>query len=232
MGGQDLSCHLCGKAEESDIHIFFECPVAKKIWFGCSWCLRTDEVHPTNSEDILKFVLDPPPYGQRHEEAFEHCSIKLAITIEAIWNLRNTVAHDNGKVNHRTIINNLELRVQEHIAATCNGESLKPQGPLRSSCPPIGTIKLNVDAAVLKDHTQLAVVARDDQGQVLKAWSKEHILCQPMQAEASAIQWALNLAKDDRFENIILEGDAKICFDALNEISFAANWDPLVIICN
>ncbi len=84
MGGQDLSCHLCGKAEESDIHIFFECPVAKKIWFGCSWCLRTDEVHLTNSEDILKFVLDPPPYGQRHEEAFEHCSIKLAITIEAI----------------------------------------------------------------------------------------------------------------------------------------------------
>ncbi len=48
------------------------------------------------------------------------------------------MAHDNGKVNHRTIINNLELRVQEHIAATCNGESLKPQGPLRSSCPPIG----------------------------------------------------------------------------------------------
>jgi hypothetical protein len=51
------------------------------------------------------------------------------------------------------------------------------------------------------------VVARDDQGQVLKAWSKEHILCQPMQAEASAILWALNLAKDESFENIIVEGE-------------------------
>ena len=90
-------------------------------------------------------------------------------------------------------------------------------------------IKLNVDALVLTDHTNRAVVARDDQGQVLKAWSKE---CQPMQAESSAILWASNLAKPERFENIVVEGDANVCFDALNGNSCAAHWDASAIICN
>jgi hypothetical protein len=90
-------------------------------------------------------------------------------------------------------------------------------------------IKLNVDTLVLTDHTNLAVVARDDQGQVLKAWSKE---CQPMQAESSAILWASNLAKPERFENIVVEGDANVCFDALNGNSWAAHWDASAIICN
>jgi hypothetical protein len=93
-------------------------------------------------------------------------------------------------------------------------------------------IKLNVDTLVLTDHTNLAVVAGDDQGQVLKAWSKEYILCQPMQAESSAILWASNLAKPERFENIVVEGDANVCFDALNGNSWAAHWDASAIICN
>jgi hypothetical protein len=48
-----------------------------------------------------------------------------------------------------------------------------------------------VDAAVAIDHTSLAV-ARDEQGRVIKAWTKEHDLCEPTQAEAYAIFGLLN----------------------------------------
>ena len=54
-----------------------------------------------------------------------------------------------------------------------------------------------MDAAVASDHTSLAVVARDEQGQMIKAWTKEHDLCEPIQAETYAIFWALELASSE-----------------------------------
>ena len=77
-------------------------------------------------------------------------------------------------------------------------------------------IKLNVDAAVSKDHTILAVVARDTKGEILKAWTTDHQLCEPGQAEAETILWALKLALTEKFNKIIVVGDAKACFDFLN----------------
>ena len=155
IGGQDTLCHLCGAAEESDIHLFFECSIAKAIWFGCNWSLRSDRVHIDTSEEIVKRVLDPLPrralYGMGNKELVEQCSYKMALTLEAIWNLRNLVAHKNEKVNILTTINCLELKVQEHLAANCGGEDLRPQGNFKWSCPPSRVIKLNVDAAVLKE---------------------------------------------------------------------------------
>jgi ribonuclease HI len=38
----------------------------------------------------------------------------------------------------------------------------------------------------------------------------------PTVAEASAIAWALELAKDKNFKDVVIKGDAKVCIDALN----------------
>lgn len=76
------------------------------------------------------------------------------------------------------------------------------------------------------------MVARSDNGQALKAWVKEYILCDPLRAEASAIFWALKLVDEEKFQQIIVEGDSKICFDNLNEVSFNVNWNVSGIIRN
>ena len=62
-----------------------------------------------------------------------------------------------------------------------------PQGNAKWACPASGVIKLNVDAAFLKDDTRLAVIARDKYGKVIKAWAKEHILCDSIMVEAFSI---------------------------------------------
>ena len=59
------------------------------------------------------------------------------------------------------------------------------------------------------------MVAINEFGEALKVWTKIHDLCSPTQAEATAIQWALNFAKDENWSNIVVEGDSKICLDAL-----------------
>ena len=40
-------------------------------------------------------------------------------------------------------------------------------------------------------------------------------LLEPIVAEASAILWALQLALEETHQNVMVEGDSKLCFDAL-----------------
>jgi ribonuclease HI len=60
------------------------------------------------------------------------------------------------------------------------------------------------------------VIARDNYGEILKAWSKIIPTEDPLVAKASAILWAMEIAKSEGYRSIAVEGDAKICFDALN----------------
>ena len=88
----------------------------------------------------------------------------------------------------------------------------------------------NVYAAVSQAFTSLAVVARNDFGEVLKVWAKIHDLCTPTQAEEAAIMWALSLVAAENWGNIIVEGNSKICFDALSKAEEPSNWSISSII--
>ena len=68
------------------------------------------------------------------------------------------------------------------------------------------------------------MVARNEFGKVLKVWTKIHDLCSPTQAESVAIQWALNLANDENWSNIVVERDSKTCLDALSKAEEPSNW--------
>ena len=68
------------------------------------------------------------------------------------------------------------------------------------------------------------MVARNEFGEVLKVWTKIHDLCSPTQAEVAAIQWALNLADEENWSNIVVEGDSKICLDALSKAEEPSDW--------
>ena len=73
-----------------------------------------------------------------------------------------------------------------------------------------------MDAAINSTSTALAVVARDDRGEVVMVWAKTHHLCSTLQAEASTIFWAVQLAKAEGWHQIVIEGNSKLCLDSLN----------------
>jgi hypothetical protein len=56
---------------------------------------------------------------------------------------------------------------------------------------PLGLIKLNVNAAITNDASWIAVVARDENGNLLGLWAKDLELCDPLIAESSAILCAI-----------------------------------------
>uniref|UniRef100_A0A2N9GHK8 RNase H type-1 domain-containing protein n=1 Tax=Fagus sylvatica TaxID=28930 RepID=A0A2N9GHK8_FAGSY len=101
-------------------------------------------------------------------------------------------------------------------------------------CPPTGVINFNVDVAFSNAYATVDVVDRNASGEVLNAWAKEYVCNDPLQVETYAVLWALYLAKDDHHRRIIVEGDAKLCFDVIHDES-SAPWviSPLIgNICN
>jgi ribonuclease HI len=64
-------------------------------------------------------------------------------------------------------------------------------------------------------------VARDEKGLILRCWVDG---CDPLVAQASALVWALQLAYEKHYQRLILEGDSKTCFDALNGSIDDADW--------
>ena len=96
----------------------------------------------------------------------------------------------------------------------------------------MGWIKINTDAAISNNVSALATIARNTKGEVLQVWTKLHISCSPLQAEASAILWAIQLAQSLNWDHIIFEVDAKDCFDPISPLDFSPNWTISNLISN
>ncbi|KAL0000626.1 hypothetical protein SO802_014407 [Lithocarpus litseifolius] len=77
----------------------------------------------------------------------------------------------------------------------------------------------------------LTVIARDHTGTPLKAWIKPYCSCLPAQAEAAAVLWAVNLALAEGWTKVVIEGDAKECFDALSD-RLQPSWVISNFVCD
>ena len=109
----------------------------------------------------------------------------------------------------------LDIRNWEHIHAL-ESATLSPDHSLMFwSSPPLGVIKLSVDAALTLSKASIAVVACNSEGFILKAWAKDFNSIDSLFAEAGAIVWALELDVAERFDKVIIESDAKGCVDDL-----------------
>ena len=83
--------------------------------------------------------------------------------------------------------------------------------------PPPNAIKINVDAAISDQRSTLSVVVRNEKGELLKAWAKHTDGGDTLEANTHAVLWALELALLEGFQDIIIEGDAKLCLYAIGD---------------
>ena len=78
----------------------------------------------------------------------------------------------------------------------------------------------------------MGVIARDHLGEVIRAWGRCRPLCFPLQAEAAALQWAVELASREQWHQVIFEGDANSCFDVLSSSAPSPDWSISTYISN
>jgi hypothetical protein len=60
---------------------------------------------------------------------------------------------------------------------------------------------------------------------MLKAWAKLIHTSDPLVAEASAILWALQIAKVEELSGIIVESGSKMCVDATGLDKAVCDWN-------
>jgi hypothetical protein len=111
----------------------------------------------------------------------------------------------------------LEQRVKEYLPIIHQEATQQLVESIHWTCPSSGMIKLNVNVAISKFHTILAVVVWDEKKKraIIKAWAKDKPLCEPLNVKADAILWAFSLADAKNFKSTIVKGDSKIRLDSL-----------------
>ena len=92
----------------------------------------------------------------------------------------------------------MEVRVADAVGDVGCKEVSNCERQLCWKKPPTGFIKLNVDSAVSQVNTSIAVMAINEAGGVIKAWARTLPKCEPIESEAAAIVWALNLALEEK----------------------------------
>ena len=106
------------------------------------------------------------------------------------------------------------------------------QGSFQNGPSPTNVLKLNVNAALFGGIATLAVIARDDSGSILQCWTKRCYTIDLCFVEAAALLCALELARDNHFPKIMVEGDAKICIEAISASSNTIPWKIFSIVAN
>ena len=80
---------------------------------------------------------------------------------------------------------------------------------------------MNCDAVIGMEHSYVAVVARDWREKLVFACSKKVNTKVP---EAKAFLWAVQLASQMQFKNVIIEGDSNYCVEAVTNNSSSVHW--------
>ncbi|OMP11686.1 reverse transcriptase [Corchorus capsularis] len=97
----DSRCGLCSAHEESQEHLFWNCDVARAVWFGSSLSLRTKAFEQVNIVDWLMQWLaktNPTEVGE------SHFTKEFAVTLWMIWIHKNECLFEGASVNPLTII--------------------------------------------------------------------------------------------------------------------------------
>ncbi|KAK9989403.1 hypothetical protein SO802_029642 [Lithocarpus litseifolius] len=237
IGEGNPNCVLCGENIEYCCHLFIKCNVARALWFASCGGLRSDAISISTNEDIVKFIVSPNsflgPVSTRNKEDNELDSLRMLITLEAIWFMRNQLLHNVGHIDFIEASQLIKKRTLEYAKTLSKEKTVSKDKSISGwEAPEEGWIKLNMDAVVFDNATALAMVARNKNGEVLKVWAKKHEWCSPMQAEAAAVYWAIQLAQSEKWQHIIIEGDAKSCFDPLTTSKLQPDWSIATIISN
>ena len=149
-----------------------------------------------------------------------------------MWKLRNGILFEGIELRHEVIRARLSKAFAEFKGERTNTSTRHnpPRTVAQWIVPCRGSLKVNVDAAVGKLRSIISAVARDCRGELVFActnWANTNL---PQQAEAEALRWATFPSTQLPFESICIEGDSKVCIQAISNLNVETPWSIQNII--
>ena len=184
-------------APETLVHLFLHYPLAKAVWFSSTQGLHVDAIQADSIKDIINNFLNLPVAFVCQLEHEDDFILFMALAMNFIWRKHNQTVHD-GIIPSLPEIQKHNLAIHDGIFSSMPEiqrdnflvfQVHKAIRELRSNSqlPSRGThqwaknhsIKINCDAAVSKNHSMLASVARDQRGSMAFEFAKKNQTPQP-----------------------------------------------------
>lgn len=218
---QDEQCNRCCAAPETELHIFFECPYAKKIWRASG----ISNLIINNSNSSLEDKI----------EACLQCSLSTRLShfqdlpfwlLWRIWKSRNTLLFQQKDIHWRTLLRYAQEDAIEWKKIEKNESRHDYRHPRISSGPPrlhwtrpqAGWVKCNTDGSFhqAQENSNAGWVVRDENG-VYKgaAQAKGRRSHDALECELQAILLAIQHCWSMGYRKLILESDCQKEIDIL-----------------
>ena len=173
--------------------------------------------------DWVKMIINPKSFLALDDEATKEFQLFAAIMCDQVWMSRNKAYVDGIKIALVDLARQVYESFEEHRQAwkihSKNSFKDKTWVP-----PPPSWIKLNFDAAIRERKTSVAVIGRDQEGNLVAAWAEQLCSGSPLSGEVNAALLAIQRAADTGFKNIVIEGDAWNIIEPLRNQGSAPYW--------
>ena len=218
-----IESHLCGKSPESLEHLFLQCDWTAQVWLLSPWLLRLNTLDSISIVDWVKLIINPKPFLDLDDVASKEFQLFVAIMCDQVRMCRNKARVEGIKIALIDLARQVYKSFEEHKQAwklQCKNSSKdKTWFP-----PPPSWIKLNFDAAIREGKTSVAIVGRDQEGNVVTTWAEQRCPGSPLSGEANATLLAIQRAADAGFKNVVIKGDARNVIEPLRNQETVPHW--------
>lgn len=208
--------------------------------FASKWGCLLGKWPTVNIKEVIQGCLNLRSIANLQGLEEEQTFVFLCTLMYCYWNYRNS--HVFAKPERmENVVSKFNLLVEEWVGrqgvdAEQNSDQTLGGGPCDQegwTTPPERWIKINTDASFKHGKAALGAIARDERGKLIFMAAKVVECDSARLAELFAINWASELAEEQKRFNICWSSDAAEIIKEINSLDDPAGWDsrfPLLCI--
>lgn len=224
-----LSCPLGCNEVESIIHILRDCPQARAFWDSFSPPLPPNILYGTNLLDWLRINCTS------HQRSSSNIpwSYLFPFGSWCLWLRRNRVIFRESSTC-KSLMEETISKVDEFAFLGVNERARCPQNIIQVwwFSPPERWFKLNTDGSSLGNPSRArgGEIIRNSHGEWVSGFARAIEYTTSVAAELWALQDGINLCIDLNLTNVIIELDAKLVIDLLQNEDGRKNDNEVIIV--
>jgi len=188
-------CTICNQEKESTEHLFFRCGWTLATWFGNNLTYKVDTEAISSVMKWTIAIMESLNSAKEGRDLMSRC-VSLCWQI---WKARHEWVFRSVPVDPHAVLEKAAFNWREFQASRegQNGSEIR-EGFMKTNLtdswnpPPVGSVKINCDVALVKGSNQAAIAAilRDHRGRILDGRTSKIKASSPLQGEALAIRLA------------------------------------------